>query len=359
VNSNDTRPLVTTIIPTYNRKDSLHNVLRALAQQTYPLDLLQVIVVDDGSQDDTPSIANESSPFALRYIRQAHQGATVARNRAANEARGDILQYLDDDITVVPGFIAAMVSAHQRQDRLIAVGTLQPVARSAMTPFEKIYGPQTSTPLRQDGAEWEPLTFADCLTGMPAVKRQHFFDIGMLQDLAGDGRVAWSDVDFGYRAHRLGFQFVRCYQAIGYHDDFSIRDLTTYSRRWERTSLAAVKLFRTYPEVEPYLPMFKDKGRLDWQHDSPGLIARKLARHVMASRPALWLTERITRLVECVAPMPALLRPLYRWVVGSYVFRGYQQGLGQYSERQAPGEKPSGGHRDAGHHPLSNVRTVS
>jgi hypothetical protein len=162
---------------------------------------------------------------------------------------------------------------------------------------------------------------------MFSVEREDFFKIGMFQDLAHDGRVAWGDVDFGCRAHRLGYQVYRVYSAIGFHDDYSIRDYSTYARRWEYTSATAVKLFECYPETQSHLPMFADKTPICWGKDPIHLVARKISRRIMSSRVAIFLNEGAITLLEKILPAKEILRPLYRWGVGSHIYRGYRNGL--------------------------------
>jgi glycosyltransferase involved in cell wall biosynthesis len=320
---------ISVIIPTYNRYDTLKLTLQALAIQDYPKDRYEVIVVDDGSKDDTPAIEREPFPFALRYLRQANQGATVARNCAAAEARGDLLVFLDDDISVVPAFLEAFTAAH-KVDRIIAVGNLQPMLRDDMSVFERIYGQETATPPSPDERVIIPIRYTQCLTGMFSVKREHFNEIGKLLDLVGDGRVAWGDVDFGYRASKLGFDFVRCMKAVGFHDDFSIRDFNKCAKRWERTSESAVKLFQVYPDIRPQIPMFKDKEPIRWGDDSTRMVARKILRQAASIRPVIWALEKSVGIIEKVLPSPSLLSPLYRWVIGGYIYRGYRSGLKKY-----------------------------
>ena len=320
---------VTVIIPTYNRYESLKQSLRALAEQDYPKDQFEVIVVDDGSKDNTAEIVHEPLPYPLKYIRQANQGATVARNRAADEARGELLVFLDDDIAVVPGFLKAFAQAHQTP-RVVAVGNLQPVARQEMSIFEKIYGEATATPASPDGQSLVPVGYMDLLTGMSSVRRADFFEIGKLLDLIGDGRVAWGDVDFGYRAMKLGFCFLRCMDAIGYHDDYSIRDFVKCAQRWERTSESAVKLFAAYPEIRPSIAMFVDKEPIAWGKDSAGMVARKTLRQVFSTRPVIWALQNTALLFEKILPNRLVLGSLYRWTIGGYIFRGYRSGLNKY-----------------------------
>ena len=73
-------PTVSVVIPTYNRKGMLRETLNSLAQQTYPTDRFEIIVVDDGSTDGTDQIAVGAFPFTLRYFWQTNQGDATARN---------------------------------------------------------------------------------------------------------------------------------------------------------------------------------------------------------------------------------------------------------------------------------------
>lgn len=314
-------PFVSVIIPTYNRKESLLRTLDSLARQTYPAERFEVIVVDDGGSDGTEMIAQQSFPFALCYIRQQNQGAATARNRGAAEARGEILIFLDDDITVAPQFISAFQSELAHAAPTVAVGALRPPAWPDKRVFRDVYAQRTATRADPD------IGFTDCLSGIFAVKREDFYRIGAMQDVAGDGRTAWGDVDFGYRAHRLGYRFRRALDAIGYHDDRAIHDLTTYCRVQERASQQAVQLFRKYPDLQFHIPMFRDKGPIAWRQDPPSLILRKLARQVASSRPAMRAMEYSVPILERYAPESMLLTLLYRWIVSGYIFRGYRDGL--------------------------------
>ncbi len=317
----ETLPFVSVIIPTYNRKDSLLCTLDSLSQQTYPAEHFEVIVVDDGGSDGTEIIAQRCFPFALRYVRQQNQGAAMARNRGAAKAQGEILIFLDDDITVAPKFISAFQVELAHAAPTVAVGALRPPAWPDNRVFRDLYAGITATGDEPD------IGFADCLSGIFAVKREDFHRIGAMQDVAGDGRTAWGDVDFGYRAHRLGYRFCRAVDAIGYHDDRAIHDLTTYCRVQERASQQAVLLFHKYPDLQVHIPMFRDKGPIVWRQDLPPLILRKLARQVASSRPAMRAMEHSVPILERYAPKSRLLVLLYRWIISGYIYRGYRDGL--------------------------------
>ncbi len=90
------KPLVSIVIPTYNSGKYLVAALSSALEQTY--DARDIIVVDDGSTDDTPEImATYNNRYAMRYIRINRSGASHARNIGIREARGDYVAFLDAD----------------------------------------------------------------------------------------------------------------------------------------------------------------------------------------------------------------------------------------------------------------------
>ncbi len=91
-------PLVTILMCTYNRAHLIRQALDSALAQRWPC---EVLVVDDGSTDDTPAIL-ESTP-GIRVLRQENQGKPVALQRGIDAARGDALLVLDDDDLLMPG----------------------------------------------------------------------------------------------------------------------------------------------------------------------------------------------------------------------------------------------------------------
>ena len=81
------------IIPVYNRPQQLRQALASVLNQSWPA--AEVIVVDDGSTDATPAVAEEYP--GVRWFRQPHCGVSAARNRGIAEARSDWLAFLDSD----------------------------------------------------------------------------------------------------------------------------------------------------------------------------------------------------------------------------------------------------------------------
>jgi GT2 family glycosyltransferase len=110
-------PLVSIIIPCFNAAGTLPLCLRAVAEQTYAP--VEVIVVDDGSTDGSASSAEAAGATVLR--RSGNGGPSVARNLGAARARGEILFFLDADVALAPGSVAAAVAALRADPDLAAV----------------------------------------------------------------------------------------------------------------------------------------------------------------------------------------------------------------------------------------------
>jgi glycosyltransferase involved in cell wall biosynthesis len=85
---------ISVVIPCYNGAKYLRETLESALAQTHPP--LEVLVVDDGSTDDSAAIAESFGP-PVRVIRQPNQGESVARNRGIDEARGEWVAFLDAD----------------------------------------------------------------------------------------------------------------------------------------------------------------------------------------------------------------------------------------------------------------------
>ncbi|MFL1453594.1 glycosyltransferase family 2 protein [Marinobacter sp. GN3S48] len=103
------KPLVTVIVPAYNASDFIAETLESILNQTY--DNLQVIVVDDGSTDDTARIVQSYSP-RVNYIHQANSGGCAApRNRGLKHAQGEFVTFFDADDIMLPDKLTRQVDA--------------------------------------------------------------------------------------------------------------------------------------------------------------------------------------------------------------------------------------------------------
>ncbi len=111
--------LASIIIPTYNRALLLQEALASAAAQTYRP--LEIIVVDDGSSDDTAEVVNHwrellinDSEATIRYFRQSNAGVSSARNRGLIESTGDFIQFLDSDDILNSGKLSLHIDCLKR-----------------------------------------------------------------------------------------------------------------------------------------------------------------------------------------------------------------------------------------------------
>ena len=101
------RPTFSVILPTFNRGRLLHDALDSIFVQGVPD--VQVIVVDDGSTDDTEAVV-AAYGRNVQYVRQKNSGAAGARNTGLNLATGRLISFLDSDDVWMPGKMKAELS---------------------------------------------------------------------------------------------------------------------------------------------------------------------------------------------------------------------------------------------------------
>lgn len=105
------------VICTRDRADLLRDALDSLRGLGDPGVPYEVVVVDNGSHDRTPEVveaAAAASPVPLRYLHEARGGLSAARNTGIREARGESIAFIDDDVRVDPGWLAAFARAFER-----------------------------------------------------------------------------------------------------------------------------------------------------------------------------------------------------------------------------------------------------
>ena len=88
-------PIVSVVIPTYNRKNIIPRAIESVLNQTYKN--FEIIIVDDGSTDGTIDFLTNQYDSKLKCVLQKNQGASSARNRGINEAKGKYIAFLDSD----------------------------------------------------------------------------------------------------------------------------------------------------------------------------------------------------------------------------------------------------------------------
>ena len=163
------QPTFTVIIPTFNRSGKIRHAVDSVLAQAYPD--FELIVVDDGSTDDTREVIAAVSDRRLRYERQANRGRCAARNAGAESACGEHVTFLDSDDEALPNWLADLAAGFDT-DRNVGI---------VCTGHERILdggARQTVLPSRLDeffGASGRAGLF---VAGTFAVRREIILEVG-------------------------------------------------------------------------------------------------------------------------------------------------------------------------------------
>ena len=122
---------VSVIIPTYNEAQTIKDCLFSLSRQDFTQ--FELIVVDDGSSDETLNIVKEfkkvqGKSIQILAIEQAHKGPGLARNYGASLAKGTILIFVDADMTFDPKFIKELIAPILKGEEIGAICMTEPNA---------------------------------------------------------------------------------------------------------------------------------------------------------------------------------------------------------------------------------------
>lgn len=117
-------PVVSVIIPCYNCASTIVETINSVQKQTYPKELIQVILINDGSQDKTKEILDNYAKDYL-VIHTENKGVSHARNVGLQYSKGDYIQYLDSDDILVMDKIEKQVTALSVSGGDVAYGNFQ------------------------------------------------------------------------------------------------------------------------------------------------------------------------------------------------------------------------------------------
>jgi glycosyltransferase involved in cell wall biosynthesis len=205
-------PVASVVIPAHNAAATLGATLGALAAQ----DLagpFEVIVVDDGSSDETAAIA-ERSPLAPRLVRESAVGPGPARNAGAALATAPALAFTDADCMPAPGWLRAGLEALDRAELVQGAVHADPAAPAG--PFDRTVWVTRETGLYECASLF--------------CRRETFEALGGFEDWirVGIGKPLAEDAWLGWRARRSGVRTEFCEAALVHHAVFE-RGLLGYA----------------------------------------------------------------------------------------------------------------------------------
>lgn len=196
-------PAVSVIIPAFNVEALIGKALEGLARQDFK-DRFEVVVVDDGSDDETIRVALESD-LAPSVVRLEHEGPGPARNAGAREAKGRAMAFLDADCVPEPEWLREGLAALSEAD--FVQGRVLP-ERTEMGPFDRTLWVTRLSPLFESANLF--------------VSRELFEHLGGFEDWLQirRGKPLAEDVWFGWRARRAGARIAFSERALVKHAVF-------------------------------------------------------------------------------------------------------------------------------------------
>jgi glycosyltransferase involved in cell wall biosynthesis len=231
-------PNVAVVVATHNRAERLEALLASLANGTFPADSFELVVVDDGSTDETAAVLRRAAAggrLRLRTIARSHAGGPAgARNDGWRAAHAPLVAFTDDDCVVDPGWLAALVERARAHPGSIVQGRTEPnpAELDAWGPFSRTLAVRRLGPWYQTCNILYPRELLERLGG---------FDAGAYSGPGGE------DTDLAWRAFELGREAVYADDALVFHAVSRLGPLGRLRVAWRWTE--TMRVFARHPQL--------------------------------------------------------------------------------------------------------------
>lgn len=273
-------PEITVIVPAHNASQTLGRCLSGLeGQRDGPS--FELIVVDDGSTDDTARIA-ESSGVVDPVLRLGGVGPAGARNAGAASATAELLAFLDADCEPTPEWLHAGTAALAEAD--LVLGATRPRPDRLLSPFDRTLWVTGCSPLFESANMF--------------VRREIFERVGGFESwlVPSDGKELGEDVLFGWRAIRAGARVTACPEALVHHEVYPRGPLDFAAERWRLRFFPA--MVRRVPELRRaffHRRYFLNARQARFDAALLGLALASLTRRPVLAAAALPYAELLAR----------------------------------------------------------------
>ncbi len=231
-------PFVSIVVPAHNETDSLGTCLEGLLAQDYPARRREIIVIDNGSTDDTGAVLSRYPVIALQEPRQ---GSYLARNRGIRQARGEIIAFIDADCQPRSStWLRSLIDGHQDPAVGAFVGEFQPLSTQGII---EGYVDDRGLIRQETLLKSDPPSIA---AGNAAYRKSVFEKIGLFQSTNHFG----ADSELTLRMIRDGSFRIRYNpEAVVYHPHPAA--LIPFLRRTYQIGIGLAVVRRTHPDAFP------------------------------------------------------------------------------------------------------------
>lgn len=310
-------PAISIVIPTYNRIARLRATLDALVRQTIDKALFEIIVVDDGSEENIAGIVTElatTSHADLRYVRQKRAQAGSARNRGILEARSSLVLLMDNDILVSPHHVGRHLDLHLKYPapEIGVLGRIVP-------------GGSGVDLLRRRESDIKPNGFMT--GGEPIIAESYLVtaDVSLKKDFIVQSGMfkpylpVVEDMDLALRLRDRGLCLLYCREAEAVHTE----PLDTI----DKVISEGKKYGRAFAEWKGRIPLYQDEiwklggrfnGGLKHFRSHPAGYAKDAVRRWTINRATIGILVRIARRKRISDPPPFLLARLCKEIWAFY-----------------------------------------
>ena len=247
--TNNKKPEISVIIPTFNRSGVLKECLERLTDQKFSPQDYEIIVVDDGSTDDTKKVvekAAKKNPVRIIYLYQKNQGQGIARNYALRYAKGRIIVFIHDDVMVLTDFLRQHLKFHLKYpyNNATVLGLVSWDPRLELTPLRSwLTGEYQFSHEKLSGRITADYNFFSSknISIKRDVLKKHPYD-------ARFSAYPWEDFELGYRLYKKeGLIVYFNPMSIGYH--YHQINENDYYKTVYLSGKYAYLIYQRYPEL--------------------------------------------------------------------------------------------------------------
>ena len=305
---------ISVVIPTLNRASLLARTLDHVEGQSLSRDHYEVIVVDNNSSDDTPSLLDQKSGTFrnLKFAVQRKPGAAAARNTGLGMASGDILLFIDDDIEADPLLLESHLAHHRDNPHSSIIGTIRTRWENTRDPFlrylrdRRVFNPYSVTS--------DSIDFSYYHTGNVSSSREMLVEEGGFDEQFAV--YGMEDIELGYRLERRGCRMVHGLDAVAIHHYSPTYD--EFTERCQQAGYSLGLMLRLHPELRD---RFTENGRMT-------KVLKPLHRLYSLAAPLIQPVCRSLAHLDKkrgTGSVTAALGFHYDWALRYYFFLGYSR----------------------------------